>query len=159
MLARPEAPTAASIAASVQKSKALVEAEAALERCRAAVAAHGEELTALIARNTNNRLDEKIAAHCAESAPFTEAVRAARAVCMPLRAAHGEAVAKALDPYRADAATRLLYALEAAREALHAIDETQVLIERAGGERPRLAMPYLDQLEHAARRLGGRTQR
>jgi len=161
MLARPEAATAAEIAASIQKSKALVEAEAEHARARALLDEQTKKLNALIARNGDHTLDAEVTAAVSALDALSPARHASRQKLAPLRAEHGEAVARALDQVRADAATRLAYAIEAAREAVAVIHQSQVLIERAGGERPRLPPlgSAFEHLEQYARRLGGRTER
>lgn len=159
MLARPEHLDANAIASAIVKSKALMKAEEEVARCRAAQRDEQQALVEAVARNEKHDLDAEVARLDTNAKQAAQALHAARAVLHPLRAEHGARVAQAFDDFRAQAATRLLYGLEAMMEALDAIDASTVAIERAGGECLRLPVPHsLNALEAGARRLGGRIE-
>jgi hypothetical protein len=154
-LAITEPLNAKQIATSVPKSRALIDAEAKFAEARARQDEYTGKIRALIAANNRQANNAEITEMSANEGTFIAEVGAAMTRLAPLRTAHAEAIAKALAPYRRDAAQRVVELLADLRPELDVIESTMIEIERAGGRTVRMPPIWLDEITAIARRIVG----
>ena len=146
--------TARDLADVVRKSAKHLAAEQQLDALRSEHDQLQERQRELIAGN-RDRAAAEINAISEKMNEIERAMRPLRVEIAECREVHGAAVARALRNLRSDAARRIVELLADMRSARDIIDETQVLIERAGGSAPRMPPLALNDIEQAARRIAG----
>lgn len=155
MLARTPMPTAKEIAERVAKSAKHLEIEAQLAALRAEHDGRRAKMLQLIQSTSRESHGTEINRLNAEVAEIAVKMGLARAELEPLRQEHGFAIAKALQPMRQEAAMELVEVLAQARALREVIDETQVVIERAGGSATRMPPIALNDIERAVKKIAG----
>jgi hypothetical protein len=145
--------TPAMIAAGVPRSTKHIAAEAALASAKARRDEIGDEIRARGLAGSDD--GPSLAELEAKKAAIDDGMQGVRAAALRHRAAHGEAVRKALKPSISAAASRGVDAVEALVEALQTLADCGWQITAAGGEAPFVPHIDLGGLAERLRRLAG----